>query len=352
MPKETMTPRERWMAVLQRQNPDRVPMDYWATPEASEKIMKHLGCGSEREMLEKLHVDFTVEVKPSYSGPPIPSAHDEFGCRYEMVNYGTGEYEECVFHPLARYSTVKDIQHSYTWPDPDWWDYSQIEDQLEGNEKYPIHGGYCEPFLIYKKLRGEEQSYLDLVMSPEIVHYCLDKLFYLAYENIRRIHEQIPGKVIFSYVAEDMGSQNDLLYSPAHIREFLLPRMKRVIELVHQAGALAFHHNDGSIRRILPDLIRIGIDILNPIQWRCKNMDRAELKREFGDKVIFHGGMDNQVTLSFGSAEDVKKEVLDNLRILGEGGGYILSPCHNIQAVSPAENIVAMYQAGYENGWT
>ena len=352
MPKETMSPRERWLAVLQRQNPDRVPMDYWATPEATQKIMKHLGCSSEREMLEKLHVDFSVEVKPSYSGPSIPSGCDEFGCRYKMVDYGTGEYEECVFHPLARYSTVRDIQRSYTWPDPDWWDYSQIKGQLAGNEEYPVHGGYCEPFLIYKKLRGEEQSYLDLVTSPEIVHYCLDKLFHLAYENIRRIHEQIPGKVIFSYVAEDMGSQNDLLYSPAHIQEFLLPRMKRVIELVHQAGSLSFHHNDGSIRRILPDLIRIGIDILNPIQWRCQNMDRADLKREFGDKVIFHGGMDNQVTLSFGSVEDVKKEVLDNLRILGKGGGYILSPCHNIQAVSPVENIVAMYQTGYENGWT
>jgi len=352
MPKETMSPRERWLAVLQRQNPDRVPMDYWATSEASQKIMKHLGCSNEREMLQKMRVDFPVEVKPSYSGPSIPSGYDEFGCRYEMVNYGTGEYEECVFHPLAQYSRVRDIQRSYTWPDPDWWDYSQIKHQLAGNEEYPIHGGHCEPFLAYKKLRGEEQSYLDLVMNPEIVHYCLDKLFNLAYENIRRIHEQVPGQVMFSYVAEDMGSQNDLLYSPVHIREFLLPRMKRAIELVHQAGAFAFHHNDGSIRRILPDLIQIGIDILNPIQWRCKNMNRAELKREFGDKVIFHGGMDNQVTLAFGSVEDVKKEVLDNLRILGEGGGYILSPCHNIQAVSPPENIVAMYQTGYDNGWT
>jgi len=352
MPKETMSPRERWLAVLQRQNPDRVPMDYWATSEASQKIMKHLGCSNEREMLQKMRVDFPVEVKPSYSGPSIPSGYDEFGCRYEMVNYGTGEYEECVFHPLAQYSRVRDIQRSYTWPDPDWWDYSQIRHQLAGNEEYPIHGGHCEPFLAYKKLRGEEQSYLDLVMNPEIVHYCLDKLFNLAYENIRRIHEQVPGQVMFSYVAEDMGSQNDLLYSPVHIREFLLPRMKRAIELVHQAGAFAFHHNDGSIRRILPDLIQIGIDILNPIQWRCKNMNRAELKREFGDKVIFHGGMDNQVTLAFGSVEDVKKEVLDNLRILGEGGGYILSPCHNIQAVSPPENIVAMYQTGYDNGWT
>jgi uroporphyrinogen decarboxylase len=80
-------------------------------------------------------------------------------------------------------------------------------------------------------------------------------------------------------------------------------------------------------------------------------MEREKLKNEFGDKLIFHGAMDNQYTLPFGTVEEVHQEVQDNLRILGQGGGYILAPCHNIQAVSPAENIVAMYQAGYDCGW-
>ncbi len=80
-------------------------------------------------------------------------------------------------------------------------------------------------------------------------------------------------------------------------------------------------------------------------------LSHRELKREFGDKLIFHGGVDNQFTLAFGTVEDVRTEVLDDLRLLGEGGGYILAPCHNIQAVSPPENIVMMYQTAYENGW-
>ncbi|MCL5997524.1 MAG: uroporphyrinogen-III decarboxylase-like protein, partial [Chloroflexi bacterium] len=143
----------------------------------------------------------------------------------------------------------------------------------------------------------------------------------------------------------------DLMFSPKQVREFLLPGMKRIIDLAHQAGAYVFHHNDGNCSRILPDMIALGIDVLNPIQWRCPGMEREKLKREFGDKLIFHGAVDNQYTLPFGTVGEVRQEVIDNLRILGEGGGYILAPCHNIQAVSPPENIVAMYETGYECGW-
>jgi uroporphyrinogen decarboxylase len=99
-------------------------------------------------------------------------------------------------------------------------------------------------------------------------------------------------------------------------------------------------------------MIEAGIDILNPIQWRCKGMEREGLKRDFGEKVIFHGGVDNQYTLAMGTVEEVRQEVEENLRILGDGGGYILAPCHNIQAVSPPENIVAMYETGYALGRT
>jgi uroporphyrinogen decarboxylase len=127
--------------------------------------------------------------------------------------------------------------------------------------------------------------------------------------------------------------------------------MKRMIDLAHSAGAYVFHHNDGACRAIIPDMIEIGIDVLNPIQWRCPGMEREGLVRDFGDKVIFHGAMDNQYTLAFGSVEEVRQEVADNIRLLGEGGGYILAPCHNIQAVSPPENVVAMYETALELGF-
>ncbi len=193
---------------------------------------------------------------------------------------------------------------------------------------------------------------MDLALRPEMVHACLDRLFDLAYKRTERIYDQIPGQVVISYVAEDLGSQESLLFSLDTIREFFLPRMKRMMDLVHDAGAYVFTHSDGAVRDVIPDFIQMGTDVLNPVQWRCAGMERAALKRDFGDRLCFHGGMDNQETLPFAGVEEVRAEVLDNLRILGAGGGYILAPCHNIQAVSPPENIVAMYETAYENGWT
>jgi uroporphyrinogen decarboxylase len=352
MPTDTMTPRERWLAVLTRRKPDRMPMDYWSTPEAAERLMSHLEVADLPALFRRLHIDAPLSVGPRYVGPATADGTDVFGCRYRSVEYGTGAYDECVFSPLAQYRSVEEIEANYTWPSADWWDYSGIAKQIEGREDRPIRGGGSEPLLTYKYLRGQEQAFMDLALDPEIVHYCLDKLFGLAYENTRRIYEQIPGKVMISYVAEDMGAQDRLMLSPTQIREFLLPRMKRVAGLVHQAGAFVFHHNDGAVREIIPDLIEMGIDVLNPVQWRCKGMEREGLKRDFGDKLVFHGAVDNQYTLAAGSVDEVRQEVVDNIRILGRDGGYILAPCHNIQPVSPPQNIVAMYDTGYECGWS
>ena len=377
MPAETMTPRERWLAVLTRRVPDRIPMDYWSTSEFSASLIRHLGLSRRshgslvamlsrgsakaghlnearsalREALRLLHVDFVIHVAPKYVGPQLPHLTDIFGCKIRRVAYGTGEYSEVVTHPLAEFGSVEEIVAKYRWPSPDWYDYSDIPQQIAGWEAYPIQGGGSEPFLIYKNLRGQEQAMVDLVEHPEIVHYCLDKLFALAFTSTQRILETIPGKVTLCYVAEDMGGQQSLLFSPKHIRTFLLPRMKRIIDLAHQGGAFVFHHNDGNCRAILPDLIATGIDLLNPIQWRSRGMEREGLKAAFGAQLIFHGAVDNQYTLPFGTVEEVRVEVMDNLRILAQGGGYILAPCHNIQPVTPPENVVAMYEAGYSLGW-
>jgi len=138
-------------------------------------------------------------------------------------------------------------------------------------------------------------------------------------------YEQIPGQVTLTHIAEDLGSQQNLMFAPAHMRKYMLSGMKRMIDLAYQAGAFVFHHDDGNCRRMLPELIEVGINILNPIQWCYKGMDREELKRDLGNRLIFHGAVDNQQTLPFGTAADVRKGVLDNIRILGKGSGYILA---------------------------
>jgi ABC-type glycerol-3-phosphate transport system permease component len=350
--KESMTPRERYLAVLRRQEPDRIPLEWRATREVEEMMMRHFDCSLE-QVLARLHIDPVVNVGPRYVGPPIAPGYDMHGCRHRQIVYETGSYDEVVSHPLAQYNSVQEIQDGYTWPTVDWFDFEGIPDQVKGKEMYPVRGGGSEPFLTYKSLRGMEQAYIDMVEHPDIVHYCLDKLFGLRYESTRRTYEQLPhGTVHITYVAEDMGSQTSLLFSPAAIREFLLPRMKRMMDLAHSAGAYVFLHSDGAVRPILADFIDAGVDVLDPVQWRCQGMEREGLKRDFGDDLIFHGAVDNQYTLAFGSVQEVRDEVQENIRILGQGGGYIIAPCHNIQPVSSPENVVAMYETGYECGWT
>jgi len=351
MPKETMTPKERWLAVLNREKPDRLPMDFWATGEVFDKLMRELKCNDTEALNKRLHIDRIVSVGPKYVGPAMPEGQSVYGLRHKKIDYGTGTYNECIYHPLAEYQSVDEIEKNYKWPEMDWYDFSGIPDQIKGKEHHPIRGGGSEPFLTYKHLRGQEQAFMDLITNPEMVDYVLDKLYSRCYETTRRIYEQIPGKVMITYVAEDLGGQESLMYSPAQIRRFFIPWMRKMIDLAHEAGAFAFHHSDGAVRQILPDMIDAGIDVLNPVQWRCKGMEREGLKRDFGDKLVFHGAVDNQYTLPFGSVEEVRQEVIDNIRILGEDGGYIIAPCHNIQPVSPVENIVAMYETGYEHGW-
>ncbi|MHB1318121.1 MAG: uroporphyrinogen decarboxylase family protein, partial [Anaerolineae bacterium] len=311
----------------------------------------HLGIADDQALYDRLHIDRPFTVGPRYIGPPLSSDEDVFGIRYRMMDYGAGAYREAVANPLAGFSTVAEIEVQYRWPSPDWWTYDHLREQIRGREAMPIRGGGSEPFLTYKDLRGDEQAYMDLILNPEIVQYCLDRLFELAYQNTLRIYEAIPGQVMITYVAEDMGSQSSLLFSPAQIRSFLLPSMKRMMTLAHEAGAYVFFHSDGAVRPILPDMIATGIDVLNPIQWRCAGMEREGLKADFGSQVVLHGAVDNQYTLPFGSAADVRNEVIENIRVLGAGGGYILAPCHNIQAITPPENVVAMYDEAHASGW-
>jgi uroporphyrinogen decarboxylase len=351
MPRDRMTPKERWLAVVRREVPDRVPTYYRATEEATAKLMAHLGIHDLQALLERLHVDTMVHVGPRYVGPAARAGQDLYGRRFREIRYPGGVYRECVHHPLAACRSVAEIEAGYVWPTADWFDCGGLPAQVEGIEDRVIGGGGSEPFLVYKDLRGDEQAFIDLVENPDIVHYAVGKLYDYCYENTRRIFEAVPGRVLVTSIAEDLGAQDRLLYSRAHLEEFFFPYMQRMIDLAKQAGVYVNTHSDGAIRPILPRLIDMGVDLINPVQWRCAGMDREGLKRDFGDRLVFEGAMDNQYTIPFGSTDQVRQEVRDNLRILGAGGGFLLAPCHNIQVVGPAQNVMAMYDTAYEEGW-
>ncbi len=351
-----MTPRQRWLALLQGKPADRIPTDYQATHEVTARLLRDLDCADEEALYRKLHVDARKFVEPESNRPEDsdPEA-DIWGVRYRSVDYGTGAYQEPVFHPLAEVANVGQVR-AHRWPDPDEFDYDPITRAIEAHDGYrPIHAGHYEPFLLYGYLRGLERALEDLALRPALADAILGQITDFYHEHHRRIFEagraaQRGGKIDLTWVAEDLGTQTGPLMSLATYRRFLLPGQIRMAELARSFGVHVMYHTDGAARIFLPDLIdRVGIEVLNPIQWRCPGMERERLVADFGERVVFHGSIDNQQTLAFGSVADVIDEVRQSVAIYASAR-WICGPCHNIQPVSPTENIVAMYETIHELG--
>lgn len=334
------------MALLAGRTPDRIPTDYTATPEVTARLLRELDCPDERSLWEKLHIDGRVEVAPRWKLPHHPDdpEADQWGVRYRQVDYGTGSYEEACHHPLAAAQSVADIDR-HRWPDPDDFDYSAVTKAVESADGiYPIHGGWFEPFLFYAYLRGLEQAFEDLLLEPEIADAILAQLFEFSHEYHRRLFEAGRGRIDTTWVAEDLGSQTGPLMGLETYRRFLLPNQIRMADLARSHGVHVMYHTDGAAREFIPDLIdKVGIEVLNPIQWRCTGMERETLVRDFGDRIIFHGSIENQQVLPFGSPEDVAREVTDSTRIYRDAR-WICAPCHRLQPVTPTENILALYE--------
>jgi uroporphyrinogen decarboxylase len=330
---------------------DRVPCDYWGTDEITSRLKHDLDCAGDRELWERLGVDKLIHLVPRHPRAIENTWHLQsffsvwhIGTRKIPYADGLGYYEEAVEHPLAAAVSVRDIER-FDWPDPGEWDVSDLRAQCERWSDYPLLAGGCEMFYLYCRLRGMEQALEDLILNPAIADAILEHIAAIDLALTRRILDEVGEFLLFTYVAEDLGTQDSLLMSPRLFRRFLKPHMARMIELVHSYGVKAFHHDDGAMRPLLPELIEIGIDLLNPVQWRCRGMEREALVRDFGTQIVFHGGVDNQHTLPFGSADDVRRQVRENIAIFGDAKGYILAPCHNLQANTPTENVVAMYDA-------
>ena len=348
----SMTPRERWLALLNRQKPDRIPTDYWATPEVTARLLKDLQCADRDALYEKLHIDGVdvFDPTPLKSSLPKDPSQDMWGIRRRKMDYGTGAYNEVEHRPLSGASTVEEI-HAYPWPNPDDHDWDDLKAKVKKlSGRRAVRAGGYEPFLLYCAMRGMEQSFMDLMIEPEIAEAILTHIFDYHYRLNARIFEIGHGKIDLTYVAEDLGSQTGLLMGLEPIRRFILPNQKKMADLARSHGIHIFYHTDGSARDVIPDLIEsTGIEVLNPIQWRCPGMEREGLVRDFGAKIAFHGAVDNQQTLPFGTPKDVRDEVMDNLRIFASAR-WFCAPCHNLQAVSPTENIVAMYETIWEHG--
>lgn len=267
---------------------------------------------------------------------------DEWGVGWKNIAYetpfGKGHYTEIVGHPLADDEAID----SYQPPDPNRPELFVEAERVikEYKDEYWIVGvAVTTIFETAWALRGYEKTLMDLVVNPDLVEELFDIPFHYHLTAAKRLVEM---GVDMIWIGDDVGAQDRMLISLQTWRRFFKPRMATFISTLKSINPdlKVAYHSDGNIYPIIPDLIEIGLDVLNPVQPRC--MDPEKLKREYGDKLCFWGSMDEQYTLPFGTPAEAEREVITRLRTLGKNGGLIIGPTHHVQLDTPLENFWAM----------
>ena len=343
-----MDGRERVLTALDHSQPDRVPLDFSGTPEVWAMLRRHFQTGDDEAVLRALGVDLR-RVRGRYVGPlrpryPDGSWEDVYGIRLKRVQYEAGAYDEVAHFALDGAQTPGDIA-AHRWPSADWFDFSGVREACERLEGYAIVASGPGVFQRVTWLRRMELVLADMLLQPEMAVTLFGHLadFHEAYYD--RYLEAGRGRIDLLYVTDDYGSQKGLLMSPTIWRQFIAGNLKRLADVAHAHGARFMLHSCGGVRDLIPDLIAVGVDVLDPIQTQARGMDPAALKTGYGHALSFHGAIDTQTTLPFGTPTDVRREVRDRIAVLGAGGGYILAPTHNVQPDTPLENILALYDA-------
>ncbi|MBN1265207.1 MAG: hypothetical protein JXA25_06925 [Anaerolineales bacterium] len=380
------TPRERVNRALAHQNPDRMPVDFLATPEVWEALIAQLGSELDdvepsdyydarwEALLRYLEVDCRVLSYDQFVSVPekvlekgkiewwkslsrsTPNRmwrqiigdrtwRSVWGHEMQVSEHSLGAYEEIADPPLQHASSLEDLKQ-HPWPEPSWWDFSPLPDilaQLDRYTEFHIRFRIGSVFELAWQLRGMEQFLQDMILQPEIPAYIMDRLTEVHVENTRRVLKLAGDRLDMLYVYDDVAAQNNLLMSKKMWAEQIRPRHEKIFEVAGEYDKPMMYHTDGAAAALIPELIRMGVTVLNPIQADAPGMEPQELKDEFGDRLSFHGGIDIIKTLPKGSSEDVRAEVLARKRVLGQQGGYILASSHHIQAGTPIENILAMY---------
>ena len=358
-----MTPKERILAVLDRKPVDRLPVDLWHTPEIGAALRQHFGVADDLAAYRALALDKIVWVFLDYhsgsgeragaqsgAGAESGGSRTMWGVPLKDIQAGAAHYAEFASAPLAGYDTPGSLEQYPWWPQAGRFDYAGAEQAARlAAREFAVIGPWVSFFEIYCQMRGLEQAMIDLVENEALVEATLDRIEAIQSEMMKRFFARAGKCLDLVFVSDDIAGQQSLLMAPGRWTRHLQPRLKRWCDLIHGHGLKVFYHTDGAARPLLRPILDCGVDVLNPIQHACPGMDMAGLKKEFGDRVIFHGGVDNQTVLPRGTPEQVRAEVRECRRTLGAGGtGYICCSCHNVQAGTPLENIFAMVETMQE----
>jgi uroporphyrinogen decarboxylase len=332
-----MTHRQRVKDVFAGKAADRT--GFWLgnpDPESWPGLLRHLGANNEEAARRKLNDDFRWFMAGAYrhpeGRPAFPRGADK---------------NHSALGPLAECESVAEVE-AFPWPDPAHLDFSDALAALRNaGDVYRGGGMWGCHFDILRNLFGFEECLVKMHTHPEVLDAALEHIAAFNLEGNRRFFEQAGPELDALFFASDMGTQLDCMISPKHFRHFLMPHFKSLAELAHRHGHKVIMHSCGAVRKIIPDLIDIGIDVLHPLQANAANMDAATLARDFKGKIAFMGGIDTQNLLVNATPAQVKDEVRRVRGLLGPN--LVVSPSHEslLPNVPPA-NIAAMAEAANE----
>jgi uroporphyrinogen decarboxylase len=355
-----MDSRDRVASALNHEEPDRIPVDFWASRGFLAKLNAATGM-AKADFLDAHDVDFRYIDGPAYIGPPLVGGEDIWGVPRTITDVqmdgGSEQYAEVMEPPLADVTTVDDVDGYTHWPSPDWFDYSGVEAQcdavVEQGRVVVFMGDRLNRFAQLKPamyLRGVGQILTDLAMSPDLARAVIRRIraFYVGY--MERILDAANGKIDIVLTGDDFGSQNGPLVSPAMWDEFLREGFETYVRMAHDAGCKVMHHTCGSVVPLIPKMIECGLDVLQSLQPGAAGMDAATLKAEFGDRLCFQGGVCIQHTMPHGTRDDVRAEVKRLAETTGREGGYVFCTSHNVQADVSVENVMTLFNAYREFG--
>jgi len=341
-----MTSRERVLAALRHEQPDRTPRDFWAEPPTMQRLFAHIGHSDKDSLLDSLGVDVrhleTTEPPERELGGGL--FQNFWGERYVYSQTPWGPMRQDGKGALAGVSSFGELE-SFPWPSPDCLDRSQLKAQCARYERHALLYGFADIWQRPALVRGWEDMFVDMAERPEWVHFLSRKFTDFYLEDYTRAAEITGGRIDLYLVISDLGTQRGPLISMAMFREFVAPYLKEMTSRIHSLGGRALYHSCGTIWRFIPDLIECGVDVLDPIQPTCPEMQPESLKQKFGGRLSFHGGIDMQKLLLMGTPSEVEAEARRYCEVLGAGGGYILGPAHLFQPDVPPENVLAVYRA-------
>ena len=341
-----MTSRERVIAALERKPVDRVPIFMWFHPGTARRLADLLDLPVNRVGEAMGNDVLQAWVNNNHAMEGIVHEHDgeghvdDWGIRWEKQ----GPYNQIVEFPLV--AATPDEVLAYPFP-------TQHMESLLANmgpvvarrDDFYI-GVDVSPcaFEMFWRLRGMEEAILDMAanadMADAMLGRCADFATSLSEESIRRFAPD------WLWTGDDVAGQHGMIMSPDMWRAMIKPHLQRVIDAGIRAGLPVAYHCCGALAPIVPDLIELGVDVLNPVQSSCPGMDPIGLKREFGSELAFMGGVDTQYLLPNGTADEVYRATRDLIDgMTADGGGYILAASHTVPPETPDDNIFAMYAA-------